>query len=122
MIPENCDTSNFNEFLIPDSLYFNEQSNHHVNWDQDKIDNISIKVKLGLDAWISIKHFFDREFFLKRSYYKLSRPFFINRQNNSALIYLECYSGPVSGDGGYYIAIKVGQNWTIIGYAPTYMS
>jgi hypothetical protein len=121
-IPEIFDTSRLNEYLTPDSLYFSEQIKLHINWDQKEIVNRSIKVRRGLNTWIYFRHIFDKDFFLQRSYYKISRPFFINRQNNAALIYFERYDGPVSGEGGYFITIKIGQKWCIIGYDPIYIS
>lgn len=110
------DQSGWKQKIVPDTNYIiNELELPKLKWKRKYIEKKNLKFKRKNGLLSIFKRLFNLDKNVKNTIYSVSRPIFINRENDIAIVYYQIYNGPENGGGGVRLFIKTDDNWKQIG-------
>ena len=104
--------SDWNQIIVPDEQYITEQlKNPNYKWRRRLNDNKNIKINRFKGFLLPVRQLIFYNVSVKKTIYTVSKPIFINKNNEIALVYYSSYSGSLSGSGNVVLLMKIDDDW-----------
>ena len=104
--------SDWNQIIVPDEQYITEQlKNPNYKWRRRLNANKNIQINRFKGFLLPVRQLIFHNVSVKKTIYTVSKPIFINKNNEIALVYYSCYSGSLSGSGNVVLLMKIDDDW-----------